>query len=135
VLEPAIPSRDRAILRDLAKRVADIAALPVQEQRRTLWKRHNSLQPVRPLIFPEGSWQELIPQSALRCEDGRARRYEWQLCNRIYYHEHFQDDTVIEGEWIRIPTPASTTRNALIAGPRSRAKKWAEPTSESDGVQ
>lgn len=93
---------ERKILRDLAKQVADIASLSVMAERRELWKKHNSLQPVRPmiLIFPEGSWGELLPQSVLKCEDGQARGIEWNLRSRIYYHEHFQDDTVVEKEWI-----------------------------------
>ena len=63
---------DRTLLRDLARRVADIAALPVQEQRRARWRRHNRLDAtVGPmiLIFPEGSWIELLPDVALTCED------------------------------------------------------------------
>jgi len=96
--------RDRNLLRDLAARVAEVASLPVMEQRRQLWMRHNALQPERPmiLIFPEGSWQELLPESALACEDEEARRMEYRLRQRLYYHEHFQDDTVIEKDW-RVP--------------------------------
>jgi len=95
-------SQDRTILRDLAKQVADIAALPIMAERREAWKKHNSLQSVRPmiLIFPEGSWGELLPHSVLECQDGKARGIELNLRRRIYYHEHFQDDTVIEKEWI-----------------------------------
>ena len=97
-----ITPEDRVILRDLAKRVADIADLPIMAERRELWKKHNSLRPVRPmiLIFPEGSWGELLPQSALECQDAGARGIEWNLRSRIYYYEHFLDDTVIEKEWI-----------------------------------
>jgi len=49
---------DRLIVRDLATRVAEIAALPEMAEKRALWKRHNSLQSTRPLVlvFPEGSW-------------------------------------------------------------------------------
>jgi hypothetical protein len=52
------------------------------------------------LVFPEGSWVELMPFASLRCEDGVARLFELELRQRIYYHEHFCDDTVIEPEWI-----------------------------------
>ena len=50
-----ISKKDRNLLRDLAKQVAEIASLPVMDERRELWKRHNSLDPVRPmiLVFPE----------------------------------------------------------------------------------
>jgi hypothetical protein len=113
-----ISKKDKNLLRDLAKRVAEIASLPIMDERRQLWKRHNSLDPVRPmiLVFPEGSWQELLPPAGLECEGedavppphwpGRfiflagARRMEWDLRSRIYYHEHLHDDTVIENEWV-----------------------------------
>ena len=97
-----ISTEDRSILRHLARQVADIAALPIQAERRELWVKHNSLQRVRPLIlvFPEGSWQELLPESALCCEGERARAVEAALRRRIYYHEHLRDDTVIEKEWV-----------------------------------
>jgi hypothetical protein len=97
-----ISGRDRTILRELAARVAEIAALPIQSQRRELWKKHNSLHAVRPLvlIFPEGAWVELLPDTALACESKEAREIEHALRRRIYYHDCLQDDTVIEGEWI-----------------------------------
>ena len=97
-----ISTADRTILRGLAKQVAEIAEMPVQAERRTLWKKHNSLQPARPLIlvFPEGAWQELLPGQSMQCQAEKAREIEWELRRRIYYHQHFQDDTVIENEWI-----------------------------------
>ena len=93
---------DVAILRELARRVAAMAREPIMAERREMWVRHNMLDPVRPmvLVFPEGSWRELLPTSALRCEGDEARRIEWGLRQRIYYHEHIPDDTVIEAEWI-----------------------------------
>ena len=97
-----ISPQDRSRIQELAKCVADIAALPIQTERRDLWKKHNNLQPVRPMIllFPEGSFEELLPLEILTCEGEEAKRIEWALRSRIYYHEHFQDDTVIEKAWI-----------------------------------
>ena len=93
---------DREILRSLAEDVAEIADLPVMAERRAEWKRHNALERVRPmiLIFPEGSWRELLPDSEMTCEDSAARRIEWTLRSRLYHHHNFQDDTVIEKEWV-----------------------------------
>ena len=67
-----------------------------------MWTRHNSLERVRPmiLVFPEGAWEELLPQSSLTCEGEVARAMEWSLRTRIYTYEHFDDDTVCEGRWI-----------------------------------
>ncbi len=58
----AFDSHDRNILRDLAKEVAEVAALPVMAERRKNWCEHNSLRSTKPLmlVFPEGSWEELI---------------------------------------------------------------------------
>ena len=101
---------ERSVLRDLARRVREIAELPVQQERRTLWKRHNALQPARPMIllFPEGGWVELLPPDSLVCEDPEARGIERELRMRVYHHEHFVDDTVIEAEW-KIPRAISST--------------------------
>jgi hypothetical protein len=95
-------SSDRAVLRDLARRVAEVADLPVMAERRAMWKRHNRLERVRPmvLVFPEGAWRELLPEDALVCGDGWARKAEGTLRRRLYTHEHFGDDTVVERDWI-----------------------------------
>lgn len=97
-----ISPSDAVVLRDLARRVAEIADLPVMGERRRLWQRHNRLRGERPmiLVFPEGAWRELMPESLLACTGKEARQIEWQLRHRIYYHEHLADDTVIEKEWI-----------------------------------
>jgi hypothetical protein len=97
-----INASDRHILRLLAVRVAEIASLPVMALRRTLWVRHNRLEAIRPLVlvFPEGAWRELLPDQVLACQDHHARQMEWALRSRLYHHEHFCDDTVIEAEWI-----------------------------------
>jgi len=94
--------KDQTILRDLAKQVVEIADLPIMAERREMWKRHNRLERVRPmiLVFPEGAWRELLPESTLECKDGNARGIERNLRMRLYYPQHLHDDTVIEKEWI-----------------------------------
>jgi len=96
-----ITPSDRTVIRDLARQVAEVAALPVMAERREMWKRHNALRRVRAmvLVFPEGAWRELLPDGACRCEGERARRIEGELRRRLYHHEHLHDDTVIEAEW------------------------------------
>jgi hypothetical protein len=63
-----------------------------------MWKRHNRLDSPRPmvLIFPEGSWQELLPDTSLVISDPFYRGYEWHLRHLIYRWEHLRDDNVIE---------------------------------------
>jgi len=78
--------------------VAEIAASPIQEERRQMWYRHNRLERVRPmvLVFAEGAWRELLPQDEMGCEDPTLRRWEWHLKHLIYRHEHHHEDFVIE---------------------------------------
>jgi len=123
----AFTTSDRGVLRDLAKRVAEIADDPVMAERRQRWIQHNSLRSTDPmmLVFPEGSWCELIPGSSLRCADDRARFIELTLRQRIHGFEHFHDDAVVEKHWIvskavgisgwgleRQRIPSSVTRGA-----------------------
>ncbi len=89
---------EKDTLQRLASRVAEIAADPVQTVRRNLWYKHNGLRPekIMVLCFPEGSWEELLPESVLVAEDPLARAWEWQLLARIYGWEHIHDDQVTE---------------------------------------
>ncbi|MBF9018925.1 MULTISPECIES: hypothetical protein [unclassified Oceanispirochaeta] len=93
--------KDIKIIRDLAKRVKAAADDPRQEEQRELWRQHNSLQSLHPLIsiYPEGSWQELIPASALNCEDSDFRNIEEALLQTLYYHETMSDDQPVEALW------------------------------------
>lgn len=48
---------DVQILRDLARQYAAVAAHPVQEERRRLWRDHNSLRPMAtPIYILTGMW-------------------------------------------------------------------------------
>jgi len=97
-----VSPHDRAILRELAKRVRDASQNPMYELRKKQWTAHNQLQNTRPLllIFPEGSWRELLPVSVLQCTDEQARCIEWELRRRLFMHERIDDDSVLEGNWI-----------------------------------
>jgi len=93
-----ISRTEKDLLRDLAKRVAEIAAHPRHRQRAEMWKKHNRLEKVKPmvLVFPEGSWCELLPDSVLQVSDPFWRHYEWHLRHLIYRWEHLRDDNVID---------------------------------------
>lgn len=87
-------AKDRNILRELARRVAEVAATPHELEKPDLWEAQNRLEPIRPLIFisPEGAWDELLPPSSMECEDEDARGLEYGLRMRLYAAEHFSDD-------------------------------------------
>ncbi|HHX43236.1 MAG TPA: hypothetical protein GX714_04515 [Chloroflexi bacterium] len=97
-LDLELSARDRAILGDLASRVAELAARPVEDAKRDLWYRHNALEATRPVIFcdPENGWNEIIRPADLACEGELARSWEMRLRKEIWWGEVMRDDRVIE---------------------------------------
>ena len=77
---------ERSVLRQLAERVAALAALPIMREKRELWRRHNRLERTRPVIFcdPENGWNEIITERQLRCRTRIARRWEMNLRKEIF---------------------------------------------------
>ena len=91
---------DREILRDLARQYRDLCADPVQDARRDLWRRHNSLKWTRPLIYVRAfAWSEM-PQSACLCEDPFLRHYEGFFRNRLFCGT-LDDDSIFE-PWVTV---------------------------------
>jgi hypothetical protein len=119
-----IPTHDRNVLRDLAKRLAEIAHLPVMAERRALWVAHNQLQRGRPpvLVFPEGAWRELLPPEALACTSEESREMEARLRRDIYSYEHLHDDKPIDGIWEVGPVASGASRLDWGLQPRVSAK-------------
>ncbi len=92
-----VNAKDRDILRRLAARVAEIAALPVQEEKRALWRRLNGLDPVRPMVMiDQVCWNEMGPEMTLHCENPECRGYENHLRRILYQWDHFRVDMVVE---------------------------------------
>ena len=51
---------DATVLRELGKQVAEIAALPVQQETIGLWKALNGLKPARPMVaIDQIPWHEM----------------------------------------------------------------------------
>ena len=97
--------RDKETIHRLSVRVAELAALPSQEQKRELGRKLNGKRPVRPLVMiDQVCWNEMNvdDELTLECADGEARSYEWQLKATLYQWKHFPVDMVIE-PFIRVP--------------------------------
>ena len=108
--------KDRAILRELAQRVADIAALPVQEEKKRLWRRLNGLNPERPMVcIDQVCWNEMDVEDKLklRCEDRQCRSYERQFREILYRWEYFPVDMVVE-PFIKVPKAITNTGFGVI---------------------
>jgi hypothetical protein len=88
------------VIRPLAERVAEIAALPVQQEKIKMWKDLNSLKPQRAMVMiDELPWHELRAKEdslRLQTEDEFARSLEQVLRQTIYAWENWPVDMVVE---------------------------------------
>ena len=96
-----VSPQERTVLRSLAERVAGIAALPEQTEKRELWRRLNQLDSVRPMVcIYQIPWPEICLAEgetlSLRCQDAFCRAVEWQLRQTIHQWENFPGDMVVE---------------------------------------
>ena len=96
-----IPADERRYLRDLARKQAEYAALPVMAERKKMWYALNDAKPghinVRPPFIIE-TWtfnRDFLPDSLLRCQANPARAIEQHLLKNIRNHELIDDDKVI----------------------------------------
>ena len=95
----SVSAKDREILRGLAEEVAEIAALPVQQETISLWKQLNSLKPVRPMVMiDQVCWHEMEVDGelTLQTEDDFCRGLETRLRRSLYSWKHMRGDMVVE---------------------------------------
>ena len=97
--DPVIREEEREILRGLARKLSEYAALPINSVRKEMWKRCNDLQGVKPMVWiTELPWNELDGDSGLKLQTTSSfcRRIEAELRQTIYRWEHMQVDMVLE---------------------------------------
>ena len=93
-----VPDHDKSVLRELGRRKAEIAAAPVNQERRRLWTKLNRLASERPMIWIfEIPWHEMDVDGelALRCESPFCQGLETRLRREIYQWDHMQGDMVV----------------------------------------
>lgn len=90
--------KDRQIVRHLAKRVVEIASLPVQDEKRSLWTKLNSLEGVRPLVWiNEIPWHEIQNEELqYQAKDPFCQNVERNLRTTIYLWNHMRTDMVVD---------------------------------------
>jgi hypothetical protein len=100
-----IHEADILLIRDLAAQVAEIAALPIQEEKRRLWRKLNALQPERPMVMiDQVCWHEMNVDAelTLHCNDPECQAYEQSLRRTLFQWRHFPVDMVVE-DFFRVP--------------------------------
>jgi hypothetical protein len=89
--------REGEVVRELAKRYAEIAALPRQQETINRWRRLNGLKATRPMVrLDQLPWEELDwGVQKMVNKDGQLRSIEEWLRMTIYAWEHFKADMVV----------------------------------------
>lgn len=92
-----LPAEERAVLRALARRQAEIAALPVMEKRKALWTAVNDAIPGARPPFVVETWtfdRDFMPASIFQCKSDYGRSLESGFLRHIRHHEILDDDRV-----------------------------------------
>lgn len=93
---------DRAVVRELADRWAEIAALPVMAERKRQWRALHDLRPERPMIlFEVGTVDDYVAADELRCVHPILRAVEATMREHIRHFDEVGDDIVFE-PWYRL---------------------------------
>jgi len=94
-----ITEREKHLLRELAKRYAEVAASDAQKELRKRMIAHNDLMPGRPIVWiQEIPWHEMDIEGklTLTCEDGFAQDMERYFRRMLFQHEYFPGDIYFE---------------------------------------
>ena len=111
----SISNADIQILRRLAHEYMECATLPVQKQKRDLWRALNRSQMVRPMVnIDQIPWGEFAsaPELACRIADPFWRDYEEGLRRLLYRWNNFPADMVLE-PFLTIPAAISNSRYGM----------------------
>jgi len=98
-LDVVVSDKDKAILRELGKQIADIAALPIQQERKKLWARMINLQETRPMIWMcDICWNEMAvgDELTLQTSSKFCRNIEEDLRQTLYRWKYMSGDMVVE---------------------------------------
>ena len=96
----SFPATELSLVRDLARQYLAVCHQPVQQVRRDLWRRHNSLRSTPPLIYVRAfAWDEM-PQSRCLCQDPLLRPYEDFFRSHLFW-DTLGDDSIFE-PWVTV---------------------------------
>ncbi len=95
--QPSPSASDREIIRALAHRWAEIAALPLMSERKRGWRALHDLRSERPMIlFETDTVYEYVAPDELVCEHPVLRAVEATMRENIRHFEEVGDDLVLE---------------------------------------
>lgn len=95
----AVSTKDKLIIRDLAKRYMELATDEAQQKMNSRMKATNDLNLVRPpVLMDEIPWYQMDIDGELKCvcEDKNVQKHEAFFRRAIYRRKHFKCDTLFE---------------------------------------
>jgi hypothetical protein len=97
-----VTEREKGIIRELARRWAEISASDATRERKRSWKALKDLKPVRPMvIFETFSVAEYLTARDILCENPLLQNVEKTMRYAIKQYEEVHDDIVLE-EYFRL---------------------------------
>ena len=102
-----LTKQDISVLRELAQKYAEYAALPVHEKKRGLWIQNNEGRAARPMVLIDQiCWGEINADGSMneQVQDAYWRRVEGWLRRTLYCWEHIPVDMVLT-PYVQIPMP------------------------------
>ena len=87
---------ERSYLRELASQVAELAALPVMDERRKLWMEHNAGHETVPVVLMEMATFENDLLGEGHCRNELYREMEKQLRRTLINYHQIGDDKVVD---------------------------------------
>ncbi|MGI6176275.1 MAG: hypothetical protein ACOYJC_09030 [Christensenellales bacterium] len=129
-------AEDRSILRALASEFRELCERPIEQEKISLWIKHNDLAETRPLLLVdmENGWNECLRfDRDIKCTGYMAQDWEMWLRKEIIYARNIQDDKPLTPVFY-IPHRAVNTEWGIdekhfgaTSGDRNTAYTW-EPT-------
>lgn len=114
--EIVLPKKEKEILRRLGSQLAEIAALPVHQEKAQLWQKLNDLQSERPMVWiNEIPWHEMNinDELTLQTEHPWAQEQERELRRTIFQWNHFPGDMVVNN-FYAVPLAVHSTDFGII---------------------
>ncbi len=109
---------ENSLLRDMAKRLGEIAAKHASEGKRTRWERHNTLQSERPMFLVDQlPWNELDPACVHGHETIKDRYWshvEIWMRRELWKAENLKTDMVVD-PYVKLPRPFFNSGRGLAS--------------------
>ena len=121
-------------IRELAKKLTEVAATDENSENRRRWAFHNDLiKRQRPLIWvcpdDDGGWLELLPMEEMLCVDPELKELEYRIRKYLYQADHLKDDFVFEN---RVYFSYPGTYTGYLYGNVKQETAWGVPIQKPE---